>query len=122
MNRGEVSLDGRLDSYLPELAGTEAGGVTLLELATHTSGLPELAKPIDAALLAQSLSGQALGIYTEAESAAVIEQTRRVSLTGRGEWAYSNLGMSLLGFALARAANAPDWTTLVTQRLLLPLG
>ncbi|WP_026926426.1 serine hydrolase domain-containing protein [Granulicoccus phenolivorans] len=117
-----MSLDGRLDSYLPELAGTEAGGVTLLELATHTSGLPELAKPIDAALLAQSLSGQALGIYTEAESAAVIEQTRRVSLTGRGEWAYSNLGMSLLGFALARAANAPDWTTLVTQRLLLPLG
>ncbi|MGI5952643.1 MAG: serine hydrolase domain-containing protein, partial [Brooklawnia sp.] len=120
--RGEVALDATLDQYLPELAGTEAGTTTLAELATHTSGLPELGQPMDAKLVEQSLTGEALHIYTEGDPTTVLEQAQQVSRTGRGEWRYSNLGMTLLGLALARTAGLPDWPTLATERLLIPLG
>ena len=35
---------------------------------------------------------------------------------------YSNLGATLLGWALASAAEQPDWQTYVTTRLLTPLA
>ena len=54
--------------------------------------------------------------------ARVIEASRTVKLKNQGKYAYSNLGMSLLGHAEARAAGVPDWPTLATQRILQPLG
>lgn len=42
VTRKEVELDDPVASYLTELASTPAGGATLCELATHTSGLPTL--------------------------------------------------------------------------------
>lgn len=53
---------------------------------------------------------------------AVIAAAAPLKLTNRGTMQYSNLGASLLGFALFRAAKAPDWPAYVKQRLLDPLG
>ena len=39
----------------------------------------------------------------------------------RGEFAYSNLGISLLGEALTRAAGAESWKSYITERLFTPL-
>lgn len=36
--RGKVSLDAPVSNYLPSLQGTPAGGLTLMDLATHHSG------------------------------------------------------------------------------------
>ena len=50
----------------------------------------------------------------------MIEASRTTELKRPGQYAYSNLGMSLLGHAEARAAGAPDWPTLATERILRP--
>ena len=52
----------------------------------------------------------------------LLQLTRDTPLGPPGHFAYSNLGMSLLGHAEARAAGAADWPALARQRLLVPLG
>lgn len=119
ITRGEVRPSDPLAAHLPELAGTPVGEVTLDELASHRGGVPPL-------IPAELLAGLAMPITLKdpysASTAKVIRAAGRIELTDRGSYAYSNLGAALLGHALARAANQPDWQTLVRQRLLLPLG
>lgn len=116
--RGDVALDDPLETYLPELAGTPAGGVTLVSLATHTSGLPRLPEGVGGLRSALSPSDPypawGVGQLTDAARAAALERP--------GTEAYSNLGMALLGHALARAAEAPSWAALAEERLFAPLG
>lgn len=119
--RGEVRLDDRLDARVDELAGTEVGSVTLQELASHRAGLPPLARPEGIEVVAEDLAGAELTAYT-ADDGSVLAASASIVLTRRGEWAYSNLGAALLGFALVRAADAPDWPTYVHRRLFVPLG
>ncbi|MEA5054885.1 MAG: serine hydrolase domain-containing protein [Propionicimonas sp.] len=120
--RGEVRLDDPLESHLTELAGTEVGSTTLAELVSHRAGLPSLISLDMVRLVAEDLAGAALSAYTTATPDQVIRDSAAVKLSGRGTMQYSNVGASLLGFALARAAGAPDWATYVRARLLEPLG
>jgi CubicO group peptidase (beta-lactamase class C family) len=118
VNRGEVQLQDTLDTYLPSLMGSPAGGVTLEELATHRSGLPAYA---DAAA-SQGYEGSGDALVEAITQDDVVTQTEQLSLTQRGTYSYSNLGFALLGYALAKAAGAPSWTGLVTERVLKPAG
>jgi CubicO group peptidase (beta-lactamase class C family) len=117
VQRGEMAVEDPLSKYVTELAGSPAGDVTLFELATHSSGLPPNAPTGSGPVLA------ALGNANpyDVSVAELIEATRTIELEDQGAYAYSNLGMSLLGHAEARAARAADWPTLVTDRLLTPL-
>ena len=121
-SRGEVRLDDRLDTYITELAGTEAGSVTLEELVSHRAGLPPMAEPTRLRVMAEDLAGAELTQFRAPTPESIVADSASITLSGRGQWAYSNLGASLLGHALARAAGAPDWPTYVQQRLLVPLG
>ena len=118
VQRGEMAVEDRLAQHLPELAGTPAGDVSLYELATHSSGLPALAPTGSDTLLAVLSNRNPYDISVE----ELIAATRTVELTDPGRYAYSNLGMSLLGHAEARAAGAENWADLARQRLLSPLG
>jgi CubicO group peptidase (beta-lactamase class C family) len=118
VDRSVVNLDDRLDRHLPELAGTPAGGVTLEELATHRSGLPAYADPVSGAVY----EGVGTADLAAEGVAEVIAQAARLNLTGRGTMQYSNLGVALLGFAMARAENEVSWEMLVQRRILDPLG
>lgn len=117
VQRGELTVEDPLEQHLPELAGTPAGRVSLFELATHSSGLPTTAPTGWGPLLG------ALGNDNpyDVSVAALVEASKAVELKNQGRYAYSNLGMSLLGHAEARAAGVPDWPTLATERLLKPL-
>ena len=117
--RQEMALEDRLAQHLPELAGTPAGDLTLFELATHSSGLPSFPPDIAYGVLAGTLANE--NPY-QVSVERVIQASRTVELKDQGEYAYSNLGMSLLGHAAARAAGVPDWPTLASQRILQPLG
>jgi CubicO group peptidase (beta-lactamase class C family) len=119
VTRKEMTLEDRLAQHLPELAGTPAGDITLFELATHSSGLPSIPPDLTFPVLAASAGND--NPY-EVSVARVIEASRTVELKHPGKYAYSNLGMSLLGHAEARAAKVADWPTLATQRILQPLG
>lgn len=123
VERGEVRLDERVGDLVPgtPLAGAPAGDVTLEELATHRSGLPRL--PLGIPQLGRSLLANLTGgdPYT-ADVAAVFAAAAAVDpADGRGEYAYSNLGMAVLGHAVAARAGVP-YRQLLSDRLLDPLG
>jgi serine-type D-Ala-D-Ala carboxypeptidase/endopeptidase len=110
----EVSADDRLDRYLP---GTgRAGQATLAELATHTSGLPRLPAPVLVRALLRPRNP-----YFGVTLPRLVRYTRMVRPGQAGKAVYSNLGVALLGHALARAAGLPYWD-LARERVLHPLG
>jgi serine-type D-Ala-D-Ala carboxypeptidase/endopeptidase len=117
VKRGEVSLDDPVAKYLPKEAKIpERGGkqITLIDLATHSSGLPSLPsnfKPKDA--------NNPYADYTEAqlwEFLAGYQLTRDIGT----KFEYSNMGVGLLGQALARRAGM-DYEALVRARVTGPL-
>ncbi|MHB1312949.1 MAG: serine hydrolase [Gemmatimonadaceae bacterium] len=118
VRKGEVSLDDPVVKYLPTgtvIPSRDGRQITLLDLATQSSGLPRMPSnfaPKDPqnpyADYTPAQMYQFLGGYTLPR--------------GVGEkYEYSNLGVGLLGQALARRAGT-DYETLVTRRVLKPLG
>ena len=116
--RGEVGLADPVARYLPDhvrvpsRAGAE---ITLLDLATHHSGLPRMPtnfEPADRANPYADYSAERLYAFLSG-----FELERDIG----SEYEYSNLGVGLLGHALSRAAGVP-FETLVQQRILVPLG
>lgn len=118
VQRCEVQLTDPVAAYLTELGSTAAGASTLQQLATHTSGLPTL-PPAGVSRVPKLLFNDDPDADWTTER--VITAAGQTPLGERGTYAYSNLGMSLLGHALARAAGVDSWTTLADKRLLQPL-
>lgn len=118
VRQGEVSLDDPVVKFLP--AGTviparDGKQITLLDLATQSSGLPGMPdnfKPKDAT-----------NPYADYTVAQMYEFLGRYQLTRDigSKYEYSNLGVGLLGHALALKAGKP-YEALVTERVLKPLG
>ncbi|HEY5006841.1 MAG TPA: serine hydrolase, partial [Caulobacteraceae bacterium] len=115
---GEVKLDDPVAKFLPpEVHMPERNGkaITLVDLATHTSGLPRL--PLD---MAPKDPANPYADYTMDQLYRFLSGYQLVRDPG-STWAYSNLGFGLLGDALADLAGT-DYQTLVKQRVLTPLG
>lgn len=117
VQRGEVKLDDPAAGYLP--TGVKmpelSRPITLLDLATHRSGLPPMPTNFD-------LAGQP-DPY-EAYSVAQLHQfltSYRLRREPGVKAEYSNLGVALLGRLLAQRAGL-DYETLLKQRVLKPLG
>ena len=118
VQRREVKLDDPVAKYLP--AGVkvpERGGrqITLIDLATHTSGLPRL--PTN---LAPKDPGNPYADYTVAQLYAFLSSYSLPRDIG-SQYEYSNLGGGLLGHVLALRAGT-DYGALVRQRITGPLG
>ena len=119
VRRGQVRLDDPVGKYLPRgvrVPSLHGRQITLLDLATHTSGLPPLPTgyvPPD--------PGNPYGAYTAKHLYAFLNSHELARAPG-AKFEYSNLGMGLLGHALARAAGAKSFQRLVANRLLRPLG
>jgi serine-type D-Ala-D-Ala carboxypeptidase/endopeptidase len=118
VHRGEVALSDPVAKYLPaatklpERAGRQ---ITLLDLATHTSGLPR-----DATNLAPRDPKNPFADYTTDrlyDFLAAYTLPRDIGAT----YEYSNVGAGLLGHALARRAGT-DYESLVRSRVLQPIG
>jgi serine-type D-Ala-D-Ala carboxypeptidase/endopeptidase len=116
--RGEVALTDPVSKYLPpNVKMPERGGkkITLIDLATHTSGLPRLPSNLH-----PKDPSNPYADYTVAqlyEFLSSLELTRDIGAT----YEYSNLGGGLLGHVLARRAGT-DYETLVRTRILEPLA
>lgn len=119
ISRGEVTADTKLGTLLP-LDGAPIADVSLAELASHRSGLSEQGMQIEDEVpfvlrylmhrdpFVQDIDG-------------VIAIARKATLGNRGELVYSNIGVALLGQALAVAAHT-DYARLVQERIFTPLG
>jgi beta-lactamase class C len=104
--RGELSLSDPAGKYLPALRHTPFGGVTLLELGTHTPGGMPLQVPD------RIRDEAALMRYLDAWRPAYAPGTRRT---------YSNVAIGMLGQLTAKAMNR-DFAALMEQRLFPVLG
>jgi beta-lactamase class C len=103
--RGKLSLQDRIDGYLPELKGSAIGTAPLLQLGTQTSCLPFRAPD-------EIASESALMGYLSHWKPDCTPGATRI---------YSNVGIGLLGLATARALNA-DFQIAMREEILLPLG
>lgn len=122
IERGEVAADDPIDRYLPaSVPSPEKNGrkITLVHLATHTSGLP--ARPWSGSSGSEgSVDTPGYATFTEAELYRFLSSYQLTREPGSG-FEYSNLGMGLLGHLLARRAGRP-YEDLVVERILTPLG
>jgi CubicO group peptidase (beta-lactamase class C family) len=119
VNRQEVALPDPAAKHLPEtLRMPERSGksITLLDLATHRSGLPSL----PANLVARMANPHAAADY-DIDDLSQFLSTYTLTRDPGSEYEYSNLGAGLLGHALATRAGT-DFETLVASRIARPLG
>jgi serine-type D-Ala-D-Ala carboxypeptidase/endopeptidase len=117
-NKGEVSLDDPASKYLPAGHKMPARGgrqITLRDLSQHRSGLPRMPDNMPFADPADPFAD-----YGEELMLAFLDRYQLPREIG-SEWEYSNVGVGLLGYLLARAAGS-DYETLVRQRIAGPLG
>ncbi|SDS30848.1 serine hydrolase domain-containing protein [Microlunatus soli] len=117
LERGEVRHDTRLSELL-DVGDGPVGDITLRQLATQSSGLPRLPTGVLNTLRTVISALRADDPYPQ-DPATLIEEARRASV-GEKRYLYSNFGMSLLGAALAAAADT-DYQSLVSQRITGPL-
>lgn len=116
-----VRLDDPLSSFLPETVHVPTRNdrtITLLDLATHTSGLPRIPQNLLPQLAQRP--GNPYAAYTVEQLYEGLAATSLASTPGE-RYAYSNLGMALLGHALARRAGT-SYEALVQERICKPLG
>lgn len=118
VQRGEVALDDPAEKYLPAGATMPMRGgrkITLEDLATHRSGLPRLPDNLS--------FKDPTNPYADYSEANLLDFLGRYELTRDigSTYEYSNLGVGLLGYLLARRAGT-DYETLLKRRITLPLG
>jgi CubicO group peptidase (beta-lactamase class C family) len=121
--RGEVGLDDPAEKHLPVgVTVPERGGkqITLVDLATHTAGLPRWPDDIAPGELSPRDWSNPYADYTTEQLHAFLSGHRLRHDIGAAH-AYSNLGMGLLGRALAHRAGL-DFETLVHERITGPVG
>ncbi len=119
VQHGEVHLDDPVSKYLPSTVHVpERNGrsITLVNLATQTSGLPFFPSDIP-------LDDRAAGVVAKYTTGQLHEFLSTWSPTRDigSKWEYSNLGFGLLGQALAHRAQV-DYESLVHARITRPLG
>ena len=116
--KGEVRLDDPVAKFLPAgvtMPERDGKAITLVDLATHTSGLPRLPSN-----MAPKDPANPYADYSIAQLDQFLSSYQLTRDPG-ASWEYSNLGFGLLGHVLARRASL-DYEALVKSRVLGPLG
>lgn len=116
---GKAALEDPISKHLPAdllAADSALQKVTLLDLATHSSGLPRLPKNLDQGAKADDPYAH----YSTELLYAYLRAFKESDFTDRGKTSYSNLGMGLLGHLLERISGKP-YETLVRERIFIPL-
>jgi len=115
--RDEVRLDDPLSLYLPpdvSVPSTSGREITLLDLATHRSGLPNTPPELQVGEVIPEEE------YTHADAYRFLDGYELPHAPGTS-WEYSNFGYALLGHALSNAAGS-SLEELIESRITDPLG
>jgi len=110
VEEGRLGLDQPARRWLPELPPA-ASSVTLRQLLSHTSGLPDYEDLMDPADSRQ---------VHDADVLALLAREDRLDFTPGTAYRYSNSGYALLALIVGRAS-AQDFATFLQQRIFGPL-
>jgi serine-type D-Ala-D-Ala carboxypeptidase/endopeptidase len=118
VQQGQVALDDPVAQYLPpsvKMPERNGGAIRLVDLATHTSGLPRL--PLNMRMEDRT------NPYADYTSEQLYHFLSKYKLTRDigSRYEYSNLGGGLLGHVLACRAGK-DYEALVTEEICAPLN
>jgi CubicO group peptidase (beta-lactamase class C family) len=118
VQEGKVHLSDPVEKYFPEINKIQgrfpgAPPITLVQLATHMSGLDREPEDTETFLVGPVADWEKVLI-------AALPKTRYAFEPGT-HYSYSNIGYAALGAALSRAAGQP-YVEYVTQRIFKPLG
>jgi uncharacterized protein YbbC (DUF1343 family)/CubicO group peptidase (beta-lactamase class C family) len=106
VERGKVSLDATVHSYIPEFTGEGKRSITVRQLMTHTSGLPEDV----------SLDPPWHGL----ESAIRLASGMKLKSVPGAQFRYSDINFFLLGEIVARVSHEP-LNNFCTKEIYRPL-
>jgi serine-type D-Ala-D-Ala carboxypeptidase/endopeptidase len=118
VQRGEVALNDPVAKFLPptvKMPQRNGKQITLVDLATHTSGLPRMPSNF-----APKDMGNPYADYSDEQLYEFLSSYELKRDIGT-QYEYSNLGGGLLGLAVARRAGM-DYGSLVRTRICDPLG
>ncbi|MDT3500048.1 serine hydrolase domain-containing protein [Stenotrophomonas maltophilia] len=110
VEEGRLGLDQPARRWLPELPPA-ASSVTLRQLLSHTSGLPDYEDLMDPADSRQ---------VHDADVLALLAREDRLDFTPGTAYRYSNSGYALLALIVGRASGQ-DFATFLQQRIFGPL-
>ncbi len=118
VEHGEVKLDDPISKFLPQTVKVPVRNgkeIKLVDLATHTSGLPRLPDNLT--------PKDANNPYADYTVEQMYDFLSRCELTRDigAQYEYSNLGAGLLGHVLALKAGT-NYEALVSRRICVPLG
>jgi CubicO group peptidase (beta-lactamase class C family) len=118
VREGKVRFSDPVEKYFPEIDKIQgrfpgAPPITLIQLATHTSGLDREPGDTETYLKGPVANWEKVLI-------AALPKTRYAFEPGL-RFSYSNIGYAILGAALGRAAGQP-YVAYVEQRIFKPLG
>jgi CubicO group peptidase (beta-lactamase class C family) len=116
--RGEVAVDDPVTKYLPPSVALQVRGrpITLLDLATYTSGLPRMPGNMPPGW---NVKPNPMADYTTDNLFEFLSNYRPPYEAGT-HYEYANLGFGLLGAVLARRAGK-SYETLLVERVCDPL-
>jgi CubicO group peptidase (beta-lactamase class C family) len=127
VDEGKLKIEDPVEKYLPEFRGQKLSvrgpqgvtlksptrPITLLDLLTHTSGMPSGLPPAWATLYSKRDRTLAEGVRTFAKEPLEFEPGTK--------WAYCNIGMDTLGRIIEVVAGEP-YETFLKRRIFDPLG
>jgi CubicO group peptidase (beta-lactamase class C family) len=120
ISQGAIKLTDQVSRFFPELTNSDAGHITILQLATHTSGLPRI--PDDLTLPLYNADDP----YRYYDTPRLLAFLARVKIKKPSSEfdlrRYSNLGVGLLGLILTKAAHETSYERMIRQTILAPLA
>ncbi|MEG3129798.1 serine hydrolase domain-containing protein [Pantoea cypripedii] len=123
VNRGELHWNDTLATLLPASVSLSADArrITLLQLVTHTSGLPRQNMDLPMLIKFMRYLGSGENFYGNLDSDAVLEYLADFRAPSHPQAQYSNLGYALLGYILQHRFHQ-NIESLAQRNLFIPLG
>lgn len=112
--QGKLKLDDRITDYLPDFSSKIGDRITVRQLLTHTSGLPDYNDVPDFFRAAQS------GLLSEADVLKRISEYELLFEPGT-KFKYSNDGYRVLG-AIIEKVTGKSYEQVLQQEILIPLN
>jgi CubicO group peptidase (beta-lactamase class C family) len=122
---GALQLDDPVKDYLPpeaSLPRRNGKEITLLHLATHTSGLPLAPADIRAHVLLRPADWHNPYAHYGTKQLYSFLAKCRLSCDPGDSYEYSNVGLGLLGMALTHRAKVRNYNELIRRQIGDPLG
>ncbi|HET7434348.1 MAG TPA: serine hydrolase domain-containing protein [Thermoanaerobaculia bacterium] len=113
--RGKLTLDDRIDTYVPEF-NSRGATITLRQLLSHTSGVRR-----DWILFPPPAGFDFGAPVTRAQVIETLNNGQTLNFPPGAAWSYSNAGYMLLGFAI-ESITGMSYADFIHQEFALPLG